>query len=158
MRNVVITNEGRKLVTDKEAFKHYRENNKFRDINIIKGLKIYRKVVITFYKKIAEKLVENDGGVFVENLGYFSILLYPKKQHVRVPYNKKGFSNFRTNNRLFLPSFFGISKRNPLMNFWVMDRTFSKGGVKEKLYDKIISGKRYKTFISTLSSLYLIEK
>lgn len=158
MRNIVITTEGRYLVTDKEAFKFYRENAKFRDKEFTKNISTYRKIINEFYSKIADHLVENEGGVFIKNLGYFSVIMYPKKQVVKVPYNKKGFTNFLTNNRVYLPTFFSVVKRNPLLNFWVMDRTFSRSKVKERLSKNLLSGKKYKTFISTIYSLYTFKK
>lgn len=158
MRNIVVTKVGKELVTDREAFKHYRENAKHRDVNYTNSLYRYKKVINAFYGKIADKLVENTGGVFIKNLGYFSIVMHPRQQYIKVPYSKKGFANFKTGNRLFLPTFFGIVKGNPLMNFWVMDRTFSRKNVKHRLHQALLSGKKYKTYISTISSLYLFKK
>lgn len=158
MRNVIITKEGKRKVTDREAFKHYRENAKYRDLEVTHHIHVYKKIIKAFYSKIARDLVNNDGGVLIKGLGYFSILAHPKKQIVRVPYQKEEFANFRTNNYLFLPSFFGIVRGNPLLNFWVMDRTFSRTTVKPNLHNKLISGKKYKTYISTLASLYLLNR
>lgn len=157
MRNIVVTKVGKENVTSREAFTHYRENAKHRDLSFTNNLSIYKKIINSFYGKIADKLVENEGGVFIKGLGYFSITMHPKKQFIKVPYNKVGFANFKTNNRLFLPMFYGVVKGNPLMNFWVMDRTFSRQNVKQRLHKALMSGKRYKNYVSTISSLYLIK-
>lgn len=158
MRNIIITNEGKELVTSKEAFKYYRENSKKRDKEFTKKLHNYKKVITAFYTKIARDLVENEGGVFIKGLGYFTVFMHPKKQMVRVPYQKEEFANFKTKNYLFMPSFVGVVKGNPLLNFWTMDRAFSRVKVKAPLHKQLITGKKYKTFVSTLSSLYLLKK
>jgi hypothetical protein len=158
MRNIVVTRVGKESVTSREAFTHYRENAKYRDLEFTNHLFKYNKVINSFYGKVADKLIENEGGVFLKGLGYFSIVMHPKKQLIRVPYNKSGYANFRTQNRLFLPMFFGVVKGNPLMNFWVMDRTFSRNNVKSRLHKALLAGKRYKNYVSTLSSLYLFKK
>jgi hypothetical protein len=158
MRNIVVTRVGKESVTDREAFTHYRDNAKHRDLSFTNNISVYRKFIISFYSKIADKLVEGEGGVFIKGLGYFSITMHPKRQLIKVPYNKSGFANFKTQNRLFLPMFYGVVKGNPLMNFWVMDRTFSRKNVKSRLHKALLAGKRYKNYVSTLSSLYLFKK
>lgn len=158
MRNIVVTKVGKESVSDNEAFRHYRENAKYRDKSYTNSLYIYKKIINAFYGKIADKLVENEGGVFIKGLGYFSVIIHPKKQLVKVPYMKEEFANFRTNNYLFMPTFFGITHGNPLLNFWVMDRTFSRQNVKKRLHEALMGGKKYKTYVSTLSSLYLFKK
>ena len=157
MKNIVVTRVGRERVTDRDAFTYYRENAKHRDKNFTNNIIVHNKVLNLFYGKIADKLVENVGGVFIKGLGYFGIVMHPKKQLIKVPYNKSGYANFKTQNRLFLPMFFGITRGNPLMNFWVMDRTFSRQNVKSRLHKSLMAGKIYKNYISTLSSLYLIK-
>lgn len=158
MRNIVVTNIGKRSVTDKEAFGHYRENAKFRDKDYSNSLYVYKKIINSFYSKVANNLLDKEGGVFIKQLGYFSVIIHPKKQIVKVPYNKKEFANFRTNNYLFMPAFFGITRGNPLLNFWVMDRTFSRHKVKSRLHKALMEGKKYKTYISTMYSLYSFKK
>ena len=68
------------------------------------------------------------------------------------------YYNFKTGNRLVSPMFFGIARHKPLLNFWVMDRTFSRNLVKAKLHRKLLAGMKYKNYVSTLTSLYLIKK
>jgi hypothetical protein len=158
MRNVVIGKVGKASVCDKEAFKYYRENAKHRNIETTRTIGLYRKIIRAFYAKIAVYLVKEVGGVFIKNLGYFTNLVHPKRYHIQVVYNKEGYSNFRTDNRIVTPSFFGMSPGNPLFNFWVMDRAFSAKFVKSELHKSLESGKKYKTYVSTLHSMYSVKK
>jgi len=155
MKNIVIGNEGKVSVSSKEAFKKYRLTAKLRDKNNTPTTRKYKTIVNAFYGKIAEKLVEGEAGVFLKNFGYLSIVANPKRQVVKVPYQEgKEYFNFNTNNQLFMPMFFAVAKFKPLLNFWVMDRAFSRKKVKANLHKKLISGKKYKTYIATLYSLY----
>lgn len=159
MRNVIIGSEGKVAINDQRAYKFYKENSKHRNKDNTYTHADYSKIITSFYRKVSRDLVENEGGVFLKNLGYFTILRHPKKQVVKVNY-KGGheFFNTKTNNYLWTPSFFGFGKGRGLLKFWSMDRTFSSVYVKKKLHKKLIAGKTYKTFISTLESLYLITK
>lgn len=158
MRNIVLSSVGKESATGFEAYKYYRENAKRRDIEHISHKNYHRKIINLFYGKIGESLIEKEGGVFIKGLGYFTVIMYPKKHTVKVPYQKEEFANFKTNNYLYLPTFFGLAKKNPLINFWVMDRTFSRRLVKAKLHKALISGKKFKTYVSTLLSLYSPKK
>jgi hypothetical protein len=158
MKSIVVTNVGKESVTDYEAFKYYRENAKYRDVNLTNHIKVHTKVISSFYKKIGDALIENEGGVYIKGLGYFSVVMYPKKHIVKTPYQTDGFANFKTGNYLYLPTFFGQSGKNPLLNFWIMDRTFSRRLIKARLHKALISGKKYKTYVSTLLSLYSYKK
>ena len=158
MRNVVIGKLGKASITDREAFRYYRVNAKRRNKKHTRELADFRRIIIAFYGKIALNLIKGVGGVFIKNLGYFTNIIHPRRYHMQVVYNKQGYSNFRTNNRLVTPSFFGISPGNPLFDFWIMDRAFSSKFVKQKLYKSLISGKKYKTYVGTLQSLYTVKK
>lgn len=158
MRNTVTTSEGKRRVNDRTAFKHYRENSNFRKIENTRTLSDYSKIVTAFYTEIGNAMVESEGGVFIKNLGYFSNIVHPKKQVVKVPYTKKVFANFKTKNYLYLPTYFGFAKGRILLNFWAMDRTFSRKKIRARVHKALVSGVKYKTYIATLSSLYLLKK
>jgi len=159
MRNVIIGTEGKVTVSDIDAFRHYRKNAKHRNMDNTSKDWQYKKLIVSLYGKVARDLVEKEGGVFIKDLGYFTILRHPRKQVVKVNY-KGGmeFFNTKTNNYLWLPTFFGFGEGRGLLKFWTMDRTFSDTHVKQKLHERLINGKTYKTFIATLSSLYLFKK
>lgn len=159
MRNIIIGSVGKISVNGKEGFLHYRANAKHRNKENTYTSRDYRKIIKAFYGKIADALVENDGGVFIKNMGYFCVIRHPKKQVVKVQYlGGKEYFNSKTNNYLYSPMFFGFGKKKALYHFWVMDRAFSVQNVKKRVSKMLLSGKVYKTFISTLSSLYLFNK
>ena len=158
MRNVIIGKEGRVASNSQRAYKYYKSNAVHRDKEATYTHSKYSTIVNSFYKIITRDLLEKEGGVFIKNLGYFTIIRHPKKQVVKVNYkNGKEFFNTDTNNYLWTPTFFGFARGRGLLKFWTMDRTFSRVSVRKPLYERLIKGKTYKTFISTLSSLYLFN-
>lgn len=159
MRNIIIGNQNSVSVSDKRAFKHYTLNAKHRVKENTYTSRKYSKVITAMYKKVARDLVDKEGGVFLKNLGYFTILKHPKKQVVKVQYqNNKEFFNTKTSNYLYTPSFFGFGKGRSLFKFWCMDRAFSRRIVKKPLHKKLMEGKKYKTYIATLFGLYQTNK
>lgn len=158
MRNTIIGKRGKVSVNSQEAYRYYKALAKHRTKENTYTHADYSKFINAFYSKVGRDLVEKEGGVFLKGLGYFTILKHPKKQVVKVPY-KGGmeFFNDKTNNYLWTPSFFGFAKGRGLLKFWSMDRTFSKRRIKNLLHKKLISGKVYKTYVSTLHSLYTLN-
>jgi len=153
VQNNVLSKIGKESVTDRGAFKFYRDNQKHRDMNHIRSYDDYRKLINDFYLEIANDVSEKEGGVFIKGLGYFTVMMHPKKQVVRTQYGK-AYTNFKTKNHLFTPTFIAIAPGYPNMNFWVMDRMFSKKYVKTKVHKALMEGKKYKTYMSTLYSMY----
>lgn len=159
MRNVVIGKKNKVAVNSQEAYRHYKKNAKFRNNANTYTYKDYSKIITALYRKTARDLVQNDGGVFIKHLGYFTILRHPKKQVVKVQYlGGKEFFNRKTDNYLYTPSFFGFGQFRTLLKYWTMDRAFSSTHVKKPLHKQLIAGKVYKTFVSTLYGLYQTNK
>jgi nucleoid DNA-binding protein len=158
MRSIYIGEEGKVTITSKEAYNHYKSTAVFRKKENTYTLRQYSKIVRAFYSKVADNLVENEGGVFLKNFGYFTVIAHPKRQVVKVPYGDVEYFNFNTDNHLYLPTFFNISRGKPLLNLWVMDRTFSRSKVRARLHKALVSGKKFKTYVATLASLYLLKE
>ena len=135
-----------KLTHDKEytAYRQYRKISKTRRI---KGRANYRKFVKAVFETIAEEMLERDGGVCINKLGYWFIWKPPKK--VLASYYTEGglgeYNNFHTNHYLYLPTFFPARRQM----YWCMDKAFNKR-LTHKLNKKIREGKKYKTYINSL--------
>jgi len=156
MRNVVVPSTGKISIASKRAFRHYQDNARFRNKENTYRHHDYAKIVRSFYGKIARDLVAKESGVFIKNFGYFTVLRHPRKTALKF-FDGKTYFNPKTDNYMYSPSFFGISKKKPLLNFWLMDRTFSRTKVRTPLSKELKQGRIYKTLVSTLSSLYLLK-
>jgi len=158
MQSIYIGTVGKATVNSDGAFKHYKKVAKYRNPENTKRLHNYNNIITAFYEKIATKLIESEGGVFLKNFGYFTIIRHPKRQIVRSPY-KGGteFLNLGTNNYFYSPMFIPIAKLKPLLQLWTMDRTFNRLNIKAPLHKALVAGKKYKTYLATLTSLYLLN-
>jgi hypothetical protein len=157
MRNVYIGTEGKVAINSKDAFRHYKATSKYRKKENTYEFRDYNKIVVAFYRKVAEKLVENPGGVFLKNFGYFTVVAHPKRQVMKVPYGDVEYYNFHSNNYPYSPTFFNIARQKPLLNLWTMDRAFSRTKVRAPLHKALVSGRKFKTYVATLASLYLLK-
>lgn len=134
----------RKNILGREGYKFYRQNcnKELRSKNI--NREIHAKIVSAIYRKVAEKMIENKSGVYMKDLGYFCIMMYPKRMMLRKPYSKTGekYYNLKTDNYPYSPQW--IHNMYPQRYFtWTLDRTFSETGIKEPLCKELQSGKKY---------------
>jgi hypothetical protein len=149
----------RKLLTDKEAFKHYRENAKHRDFENTGRSEHHGALVRKFYKKIGEKMIENPHGVFLRNFGYFTILMNPNKTTgvlKRGWLKDKVILNPHTNGRVFHPIFLPICN-NSKFKLFIMDKTFSRN-IKMKLKNSLRKKVKYLNHYGLLNSMYKNKK
>lgn len=129
----------------KKEYTHYRLNFKGGKQNRIVRRDTYKSFVATFFDAIADEMLENENGVFIEDLGYFYIWMCPRK----MVYNVANIfiSNAHTDRRIFMPTFIPVRQHSE----WRMDKTFSHT-IKKKLARKIIDeNKRYKMHVVYLN-------
>lgn len=116
------------------------------------------KIVHAILKKTADKLVENEGGVLLDGIGYFFVWAIPKRQgeisrrfvngnELRYLYNHQ------TQGYVYTPLLLtNALKRNELLQPWSMDYTFS-AVIKKKLAVNLKAGKKYKMYYSLIKAL-----
>lgn len=145
----------RKLLTDKDAFKFYRENAKFRDIKNTHRIDAHTTLIRAFYKKIAHHMVDNPHGVFIKNFGYFTILMNPIKTSVNIRrgwLEEKLILNPHTDMRVFHPVFLPICN-NFKFKLFIMDKAFTRK-IKMKLSKKLREKVKYFNHYGLLNSMY----
>lgn len=128
---------------DKPEYTNYRKNFKHKQ-HKIKGRDNYFKFLGQFFDIIGEQLIENENGVFIEDLGYFFNWLCPKRMVRGV--NGHEFYNFETDMRIYIPVFYPMNRNSE----WTMDKSFS-ASVKKSLHNAIVKrNKRYKMHLTYL--------
>lgn len=145
----------RRLLTDKYAFKYYRDNAKLRDFDNIGRMEDHAKLVRAFYKKIAEKMVDNHNGVFIKHFGYFTILMNPIRTTTimkRGWLEEKTILNPHTNGRVFHPIFLPICN-NPKFKLFIMDKSFARP-LKMRLKESLRKKVKYLNNYGFLNSMY----
>lgn len=148
-KNVRIYN--RRLINDIEAFRFYRQKSKLRNFDNTHRWEEHRKLINKFWDKVGTYMVENPNGVFIRNLGYFTILMNPKKQITEWK-NKEMIINSHTDGRKFYPIFLPITKQS-MMNVFILDHSFVKP-LRHKLSKELKKGKKYYNHFGVLYSLY----
>lgn len=147
----------KRFLTDQDAYTFYKNGSKKRQIKNTPTLGIYRKIIVSFYKKIGEKMIEEKGGVFIGGFGYFVLLLNPIRKIQKPVYKKNSFYlNAHSDSRVYHPCFIPMT-RNYNMRFFVMDRAFTEN-VRSLISKKIISGHKYRNHFGLLLSLFRKNK
>ncbi len=120
---------------DREAYDFYRTNRK----EVAQGLNdfnLYKKAVSGLFMLMNRMIEESEGGVYIDNLGYFCYVVYPQKS--------KFFKNYKSvilrNKRYYVyqKSFFPDENVN-LLRFITKDMKTIK---KYKLHFDICQSKR----------------
>lgn len=130
-------------ISGKESYEVFKKNKTPDFEGHLAFFKHYGTVVNTFFKILAEKVVESERGVFIEGLGYFGICMYPDKINPKTMTSKglQTIINYKTDNITYTLAFVPINKENSTKN-WVMDSSFSRK-IKSKLKRALNSGKKY---------------
>lgn len=139
------------LPHDQRAWSHYRGYRKTIDEQL-ENRSTYAKTVREIFNSIAELMLEYEGGVFLEEYGYFYGSIIPWKNegfkdkfHPDPLYHTKGYQyTLQLNSNLTSKSCIGGM---------VMDRTFTQK-LSKKFYRSLYAGFRPKLNFTMLESLY----
>lgn len=137
---------------DKEFYEYYKKNRK----KVSKGIERYTdwsRAVGRILVSIRNLLIESEGGVYVENLGYFAVFkTYRKTDKSR----KDGTIDSLIKNYRYYPYFFGETGKNCFKN-WFMAMTFAQD-VLVKTKEQIEKGFKYKLHLSIIKGLIASNK
>lgn len=116
---------------------------------------VFRAVVSEIFKKVANDLVENEGGVLVKEWGYFFIFRGVNKYSF-IKRKDDGTDeliyNARKNMRIIMPIFMPHTRGTNSFHGWSMDRAFTQN-IRNRLTEKLYSGVKYKCYPYTLLKL-----
>lgn len=110
--------------------------------------KIYAEVVKSFYKKVAQYVVECTDGVHIQGLGYFGAMIYNDKCVSSFPYFSQDFQvnmpiiNENTDGKIYCLCFVH-DKFKPIARTFIPDYTFHND-VKKSFYWSLTRGKKYR--------------
>lgn len=140
--------------TNYSTFVKYSKNRRDRNLRIV-GRNKWEKFINTFCEVVAEGLTESEGGVVLNEIGYFFVWEVPAKIPIRryVGNTKEDYYNLHTEGKFFTPVFLPSKKHTSTFNMWSMDNTFSVP-VKRKIFSNLTKqNKRYKNYMYTLHNL-----
>lgn len=114
-----------------------------------------RVIVNKIFEVVRDELVNRNGGVVLEGLGYLAVWVTPKKVRL-LDYKtmKENKIMHETNGYFYNISLFtDIFKSGLNEVWWTMDRAITKG-IKRDVFYKIAGGKKYKLYYRAVKSMY----
>lgn len=114
-------------------------------------IKIAKKIL----EVIAESLIKSKGGVVLDKFGYLCHWMTPVKRTFKVP--RKGglkfIANYHTDSYFYNTTLFSNIFTRDVFKGWSLDKMFVSG-IKNKRYEALQSGMRYKFFHSLVKRIY----
>lgn len=137
----------KRSVIDHDAFRFYLGKSTVRNKKRIKEERHYAKMISSIYKKISESVIENEGGVFVNNMFYIIPQPYPEKTFVKITDGKKlkGTMNLHTGGKIYSLIFVNLFSRKE-HRVWDMSSGF---------YNKL--KKDFSDFLKKFSPTYIFS-
>ena len=114
-----LKNIDKTSLIDFKAYVFYREKSKLATRETVQHYIEYGKLISEFYRIVAEKIVEDPDGVYIDFLGYFGVMCY-EDRNFRYDFakKKKVLTDKYAFKLMFVPN-----KRHLLA--WVADNNFS---------------------------------
>ncbi|MAX51410.1 MAG: hypothetical protein CMH22_05480 [Methylophaga sp.] len=135
-------------ITCEDDFQFYRKNSKHRVVKHTPRSVYHATIVNLFWNKVADKMIEKTGGVFIRDFGYFFICIDPKRGAKQHEFLKKKFFNPATKSYRFFPMF--IPNRSIWeLRYFTTDRLYTDR-FRSKLVKKLKAGKMYKCYYNEI--------
>lgn len=138
---------------DREFYEYYKSNRTKISPGILKYAR-FSKIVGSMMLVLRKLIQEQEGGVFIEGLGYFAVFRTHKKTR-----KKSSFTNSIQSllpQYRWYPVFFG-DIGSPTFSQWTMSKAFMPQLNKE-IKARIAKGKRYKLYYSALKGIAAASK
>jgi hypothetical protein len=145
-------NVGLKRVISEQLFTFYRKRVRSKTRRIV-GRKNYTKVAKEILSTIQKNIIEKEGGVMINNFGYFFVFRIPAKQISVIP-GKNGEEDTVVSNYDFVR--YTISFQ-PIRKFQEWHMTGIKHyKLRKGVSKKLKSGFYYKNYLSTLQKMKIL--
>lgn len=133
----------------------YRKNRE-TDNEIGENRTLFSKSVTSIWKAVGELMLENEGGVFLEEYGYFNGMVLPWENEGTDIGNSKD-PYFHTDGYNYCLQFFSLLSRKSCMRGMIMDRTFDIH-LKKAFSRALFEDHRPKLYATSLDSMYGYKK
>ena len=152
LKRIVTAEETTSLI----SYDFYKIYNSLKKTKLIKSDRIndrkeYLDFCRLFFKIVSEELLEREAGVCIRNLGYFYMLLVPRKAQLLTWKDGERVKTipFHTDGRRYAMSFMPNKKR---FRFWSIEAAYTAKNRKE-FYKRIINGQRYNGYPHSTETL-----
>jgi hypothetical protein len=110
------------------------------------------RITAAVFRRMQHYLTEKNGGVMINNFGYFGVFRSYNNLKYKIGPKKTDFIFKPENNGLRLRIIYFPYKRDPLLKFWSMDFSFSQV-IYKKVKENLLKGKKYKNYLFSLRKL-----
>ena len=136
---------------DQKGWWFHKTNTKFNN-RVPETRTTYSNAVMSIYQAIGELMLENEGGVELEEYGYFTAAIIPWKTNGRdYKYNKDPY--FHTNGQGYALQFYSDIFQKSCIKGMIMDRTFDHR-IKKKFHKQMYNGFRPKLYYTLMRSVH----
>ena len=141
-------------IQNKKGYAFYKKDYKASEKYKCKTYQEWRDIHDAIWEEISDQVVESKGGVFIKKLGYFAIMMSPRRRKVYLTTSGKYTYNDHTTNHPYHMTLFTNLIANTKLKYWVMDRGYSSR-IRKKVYRNLKKGKKYMLKYTLLKKLYL---
>ena len=141
-------------IQGREFYDYYRKHRK-KSVPWLKDHTLFKRAIGAMFEVISDKLVEVDGGVYLEGIGYFGVLMSPKKKKKAMSVfnpNKNDYSAIKKQYK-YTPYFFGNIGYGYFKD-WTMSMSFDAHYLKRIRKSKV----KYKLYYTALQQLWKANK
>ena len=127
-----------------------------KDIKGIDSFIEYSNCTKSITKAISELMVEYEGGVFIEKMGYFAAMIIPWSKGMKLRIYGKTIRYdpyFHTGGYAYTFQFFPNTSRKSIFRGMIMDRAFD-ADLKKKFSENIYKGFRPKLYYTSLNDAF----
>lgn len=140
---------------EQKAYWYYRRNRK-SDHEVGENRTLFSKTIQSIFDAVGELMIENEGGVFLEEYGYFTAAVLPWTGNGLESWGRIIDPLFHTDGYLHSLQFFPISRKS-CMKGMHMAKSYNTT-YRSKYYEAILNGFRPKLYYSTLKSIHDFKK
>lgn len=133
---------------DREFYDYYKKNRKSPSLGVYQFSQ-FEKVVGGLMMSLRKLILEKEGGVFIEGLGYFAVFRTHKKTRKKNSYSNT-LQSLLPQYRWY-PVFFG-DIGSPTFRHWTMSKAFVPE-LNRLIKERISKGKKYKLYYSLLKNI-----
>lgn len=134
-----------------KTYNAHCRSKKVRKVDKVREQDLER-ITAAVFRRARHYLIEKNGGLMINNFGYFGVFRSYNNLKYKVGPKKTDFIFKPENNGLRLRIIYFPYKRDPLLKFWSMDFSFSQV-IYKRVKENLLKGKKYKNYLFSLRKL-----
>lgn len=135
----------RQSISHQTEYTHYLKHNMSKK-HRLEDREQFLIFIREYFKTIKENVIESQGGVYLDRVGYFYNFMIPYK--MTTDFKKNELFYFNTDLYRYFPTAIFVNK----LHFWTMDMSYAPD-TKKGIVEQLKKGKIYHNYVSSLRRL-----